>query len=84
MDELSERFFEEGLRQETSEHVVESPPPYRGSRKRIPRKHRTPIVMLGVVLSLAAGTGWWMGWLPAPSWLAGSELRARITSVTVR
>src|SRR5688572_29442907 len=64
LDDVSERFFAEGQRQEASGWFVETPAPYRGSLDRIPRHHWPPLVALAVLVSVGAGVAWWTGWRP--------------------
>jgi len=64
-DEISESFFEEGLRQEQAGWYIETPEPYRGRLDRLPRSRSPALLLIGGLLSAVAVVIWWTGWRPA-------------------
>lgn len=76
LDGVSESFFADGWRQETSGLYVESPPRYRGSLDRIPRHNRARLLFVFGVFGVVVGVAWWLGWRPPATWQLSSLWRA--------
>jgi len=68
MDFVSESFFADGRRQESSGLYLESGPRYRGSLDRVPRHHGARLLLLACLLAAGAGVAWWLGWRPPAAW----------------
>jgi serine/threonine protein kinase len=68
MDDVSERFFDDGRRQEASGLFAETPAPYRGSLTRVPRTHGPALLLVCLLLGTGAAAAWWTDWRPPPEW----------------